>query len=158
MELWLWELLTLIASVGCGLVAGIFFAFSNFVMPALGRVRPEAGLAAMQTINLTVLNPLFFLVFGGSGVLSLVLGWYGLWGAQVVSPWLVTGSLVYLVGCFLVTGLGNVPLNEALARLDADSPGAVEPWRRFVARWSLWNHVRTVAALGACVGFLVGRP
>jgi len=156
MELKLWELLTLIASVACGLVAGVFFAFSNFVMPALARIRPEAGLAAMQNINRTVLNPLFFLVFGGAGVLSLILGWYGLWGVPGGAPWLVTGSLVYLAGCFLVTGLGNVPLNEALARLDAASPGSAEPWRRFVARWSLWNHVRTVAALGACVGFLVG--
>lgn len=155
MELRFWDVFTNIASVACALVAGVFFAFSNFVMPALGRVRPAAGLAAMQAINRTVLNPLFFAVFGGAAVLSLVLGWYGLWGVPGGAPWLVAGALAYLVGCFLVTGLGNVPLNEALATLEADHPGSVEPWRRFVARWSLWNHVRTAAALGACVAFLL---
>ena len=45
------HLLTFIAALGSGLVAGIFFAFSNFVMKALARVPPAQGVAAMQSIN-----------------------------------------------------------------------------------------------------------
>ena len=39
--------LTLIAAIGCGLVAGVFFAFSSFVMKALARLQPAQGVAAM---------------------------------------------------------------------------------------------------------------
>jgi uncharacterized membrane protein len=63
-------LLTFVAAVGSGLVAGIFFAFSNFVMKALARVPPAQGIAAMQSINVVVLNRWFFAVFfGDRGVL-----------------------------------------------------------------------------------------
>jgi hypothetical protein len=51
--------LIFIAAIGSGLVAGVFFAFSSFVMPALARIRPEHGIVAMQSINLTVINPGF---------------------------------------------------------------------------------------------------
>ena len=56
-------LLTFVAAVGSGVVAGIFFAFSNFVMKALARVPPAQGIAAMQSINVVVLNRWFFAVF-----------------------------------------------------------------------------------------------
>jgi uncharacterized membrane protein len=51
--------LTLAAALGCALLGGLFFAFSNFVMKALMRIPAPSGIAAMQAINVTVLNPLF---------------------------------------------------------------------------------------------------
>ena len=51
------EILTLAAVLGSGLVAGIFFAFSTFVMRALGQLPENQGIAAMKAINVTVLNP-----------------------------------------------------------------------------------------------------
>lgn len=33
------------AAIGAGLTAGIFYAFSTFVMAALGRIPPEQGIA-----------------------------------------------------------------------------------------------------------------
>jgi len=64
--------LTLLGALGAGLVAGIFFAFSAFVMTALGRLPAPKGIAAMQSINVAVLNPAFFSVFFGTGaVVSL---------------------------------------------------------------------------------------
>lgn len=111
--------LTLSAALSCGLVAGIFFAFSNFVMGALVRIQPSAGIAAMQAINVTVLNPVFFLFFLGAAVLSLVLVCFAIFRWQhPASAWLVTGGVLYLAGSFLVTVAGNVPLNEALASID----------------------------------------
>ncbi len=50
-------ILTFVAALGCGLVAGVFFAFSTFVMKALGRVPSAAGISVMQSINATVLTP-----------------------------------------------------------------------------------------------------
>ena len=65
--------LTLAAALGAGLVAGIFFAFSAFIMAALKRLPPEGGISAMQSINVAVLNPVFFLVFFGTAVAALIL-------------------------------------------------------------------------------------
>ena len=68
----LFYLLTFVAALS-GLVAGIFFAFSNFVMKALARVSPGQGIAAMQSINVVVLNRWFFAVFLGTAGCCLVL-------------------------------------------------------------------------------------
>ena len=45
--------------LGCGLVAGIFFAFSTFVIGSGPAVAGQA-IAAMQAINAAVLNRWFF--------------------------------------------------------------------------------------------------
>ena len=134
--------LTLGAALGCALVGGIFFAFSNFVMRALFRVPPPAGIAAMQAINVTVLNPLFLALFFGAGALCLLLDFY-----SFQAPLRLAGALLYLVGTIGVTLAFNVPRNNALARLDP--AGSVSDWRRYVQEWTWWNHVRTLAAVAA---------
>lgn len=68
------SILTFVAALGSGLVGGISFAFSSFIMKALARVAPGQGIAAMQSINLTVVNIWFFAVFFGTGACCLVLG------------------------------------------------------------------------------------
>jgi hypothetical protein len=60
------------AVIGAGLNAGLFFIFSVCIMGALARLPAEQGIAAMQAINVVILNPLFLLVFMGTAVLSLV--------------------------------------------------------------------------------------
>lgn len=104
--------LTLLAALGCGLVAGVFFAFSPFVMRALARLGAEQGIAAMQSINSAVLRSSFLAVFPGTA-------------ACVRDGYFIAGSLLYLVGTFGVTIGLNVPLNEELAGVDgASEPGA----------------------------------
>jgi len=66
--------LTLGAALGSGLIAGVFFAFSTFVMPALARLAPAQGVAAMQAINVAVLNRWFLGVFVGTAAACLLLG------------------------------------------------------------------------------------
>jgi uncharacterized membrane protein len=148
--------LTLAAALSTGLVAGIFFAFSNFVMAALQRVQPSTGIASMQAINVTVLNPLFFLFFLGAALLSLVLCAFALLRWQhSSSAWLLAGGVLYVAGSLLVTAAGNVPLNEKLAKLDPSSPESVSLWREYVSKWVVWNHVRTIASLLAATAFSV---
>ena len=67
-------LLTLIAALGSGLMAGLFFAFSSFIMTALAKLPPEQGIAAMNSINVTILNATFGLAFFGTALLCLGLG------------------------------------------------------------------------------------
>lgn len=148
--------LILPAALGSGLVAGIFFAFSAFVMAALARLPASQGIAAMQSINITVINPLFLTVFLGTGVISLALAAASL--AKWDDPgavWLLAGGLLYLVGTVLVTIVFNVPRNNALAAVGPDSPEGAGLWTRYVAGWTAWNHVRTAAALAAAAAFSV---
>ncbi|MGH9147574.1 MAG: DUF1772 domain-containing protein, partial [Vicinamibacterales bacterium] len=67
------SVLTLVGAVGCGLMAGVFFAFSTFVMKALSRIPPAQGIAAMQSINVVAINPWFMTVFLGTAVISAAL-------------------------------------------------------------------------------------
>jgi len=145
------------ALLGSALVAGIFFAFSSFVMKALARLPAVEGMAAMQSINVVVLNPAFLSVFLGTAVVSLGAGGLALagWG-QPSAGYFLGGAILYLVGTVLVTGLGNVPLNDQLAALSATDPGAQDLWAFYVNRWTLWNHLRTVAALAAALLYTLG--
>lgn len=148
--------LTVLAALGAGLVAGIFFAFSNFVMAALGRLRPDEGIRAMQTINVTVLNPWFFTAFFGTAAACAVLIAAALLGqAGSGAGWLISGGLLYLVGSILVTIAGNVPLNNALAAAAPDSAEGAGLWSRYLSVWTAWNHVRTAASLAAAAAFVI---
>ncbi len=145
------------ALLGSALVGGIFFAFSSFVMKALARVPPAEGIAAMQSINVVVLNPSFLGAFIGTAVLSLGAGGLALagWGHPSASFFL-GGAIFYLAGTFFVTGLGNVPLNDQLAAVSATDPGARDVWERYLRRWTTWNHVRTAAAMAAALLYSLG--
>lgn len=151
--------LVIVAILGSGLMAGVFFAFSTFVMQALARLPAAQGIAAMQAINITVINPLFMLGFMGTAVVCGILLVGYLTGLLVSSLWLVAGCLLYLIGTFGVTIVCNVPRNEALAKVDANTTDGASLWKVYVKEWTAWNHVRTGFALlaaGALTMALVG--
>jgi uncharacterized membrane protein len=142
--------LTLAAAVASGLVGGVFFAFSNFVMKALGRLRPSEGAAAMQSINITVINPLFMTALFGTGLLSLVLiGWGFADLDEPYAGWLIAAGVTYLVGIIATTGGYHVPRNNALARVDPASEEGARVWRTYLVEWTRMNHVRTAAGLAS---------
>jgi hypothetical protein len=60
--------LAVATAIGSGLVAGFFLAFSICVMRALGRLPAGQGIAAMQSVNVEVLNPWFITAFYRRGV------------------------------------------------------------------------------------------
>lgn len=145
-----------LAALGSGLMAGLFFVFSTFMMTALARLGAPQGIAAMQSVNVAILNPLFLSVFMGTAVLSLVTGAAALWNWRAAgSGWLLAGSLLYLAGIMVVTMLFNVPLNDALAAVDPASGEGAAAWQRYLDVWVKWNHVRTVAGLGALACFIL---
>ncbi len=143
-------ILTRVFIVVLMLVGGALFAFSAFVMAALARVPAPEGIRAMQQINKTVFTPWFMLPFFGTGVLGV--------GAVVAAlmhtgqPWwpvLLAAGLLSGLGVFVVTAAGNVPLNNRLDRVDADTPEAAELWQRYLRVWTRWNHVRVAASVAA---------
>lgn len=144
--------LPLLLALGAATVGGVFFAFSNFVMGALGRLPPAQGIAAMQQINRVVLNIGFLGLFVGTALLAVVCVAAALLpAARAQPPALTAAALLYLVGCFGVTAAFNVPRNERLAKLDADGADAAAYWPAYRREWQRWNHVRTAAALAAAV-------
>lgn len=147
------EAIAMAAAIGSGLVAGCFFAFSSFIMPALAELRAGEGARAMNAINVTVINPLCFVLFMGTAALCVVLVGWALAGGTASPGLLLGGSMLYLLGCFLVTGLKNVPLNDRLA--EASGQNLVQVWAHYLTRWTAWNHVRTVAAAMACGLFIL---
>jgi uncharacterized membrane protein len=153
-ESWV-QALTAVAALGCGLVGGVFFAFSTFVLRGLPRLPAEAGIAAMRSINITAVRPAFMTALFGTGAICLVLGVGAVtsWG-EPATALLVTGSGLYLGGNVAVTVGANVPLNDDLAAVDPHGDGAAARWEAYVRRWSQWNHVRTVTALLASALFL----
>src|SRR5215469_8527897 len=103
-------------ALGCGLVAGAFFAFSSFVMPALNRLPAPRAVAAMQSINRLAVTPLFMAAMFGTALACLaVAGWagFGLGWHGPAAPWVLAGCIVYLIGAIVVTIAANVPLNNA---------------------------------------------
>lgn len=150
----LFPVLTFLAVLGSGLMAGLFFAFSTSVMAALARLPAGQGAAAMNAINVVIVNPVFLAVFMGAALVCLAIGVGAVinWG-QPGALWLLAGSLLYLVGIMLVTMIFNVPLNDALAAADPASAEGANLWSRYLDEWVMWNHVRTVAGLGSLASF-----
>jgi uncharacterized membrane protein len=148
--------LTFSSALGCGLMAGFFFAFSTCVMNALADLPPAQGIAAMQSINVAVLNRLFFAAFFGTAAGCLLLGMsvLFLWH-EPGAIYRLVGSALYLVGTILVTIVFNVPRNEALAAVETDSADGATRWAQFVSGWTAWNHVRTAAALAAAASLTI---
>jgi uncharacterized membrane protein len=140
--------LTLASALGSGLMAGVFFTFSTFVMKALVRLNPAQGIAAMQSINVTAVGPALMTALFGTGAATTLLLGSALLRKRPGSTYLIAGSGLYLAGAMLVTIACNVPRNDALAAVDPTSPDAQMLWTRFVDGWTAWNHVRTVASLG----------
>lgn len=153
---WLVFALTLASALGSGLMAGVFFAFSTFVMRAFSRLPASQGIAAMQSINVAVINPLFLGVFLGTALACAVAIVRALmrWDEPGAACRLAGGAL-YLAGTFLVTVLCNVPLNDSLAAVTPADPDGPQRWTDYVHRWTAWNHVRAGAALAAAGLFAI---
>ena len=148
--------LTITAALGSAIIGGIMYAFSTFVMRSFAQLVPAQGIEAMQVINRTIINPWFLSVFMGTALISLGLGGNAIWHFQQEDTiYVLAGSLLYLIGVFLVTMIFNVPMNDALEAESASSMEAAELWNSYLSRWTFWNHVRTAAAILGALAFIL---
>lgn len=134
---------TIVAALGCGTVAGVFFAFSAMVMPGLRRTTPAEGVAAMRAINAAVLNPAFLGVFLGTALVSVVAAFGG-------GPWAWAGAALYVLGVVVLTGAYHVPRNNELERR-----ATPDYWARYLREWVPANHVRALVSLAASAAFVL---
>lgn len=144
------------AGLSSALVAGVFQSFSDFVMRSLIAARPAGGIEAMQMINRKVFRSIFLTMFLVMVPASLVLAIYAQVNLAGPAPtWIITGASIYLIGVFLVTMLGNVPMNQRLNTMDPLTEKTVDYWKTYGRVWTRWNHVRTLGSLAASVCFLI---
>jgi uncharacterized membrane protein len=148
--------LTLFAALGCGVVAGVFFAFSAFVMRALAGMPALQGIAVMQAINVAAVTAAFMVALLGTAlacgvlVVSSLLAW-----GEPFAAYLLAGGAFYLVGTIGPTVVYHVPRNEALATVEPRGAGAEDHWSRYLRGWTAWNHLRFAAALAASAALVI---
>ena len=135
--------MTTAALLGCALNGGVFFAFSSFVMAALRRLPPADGIAAMQSINVKAVTPVFMAALFGTAAVCVALA------IAEPSALVLAAAATYLLGVIGVTMAYNVPRNNALDELDPVAPGAPAAWERLAREWTAANHVRAAAGMVA---------
>jgi uncharacterized membrane protein len=147
---------TLLAALGCGLMAGLFFAFSVSVMKALARLPSAEGIAVMQSINVAIINPVFLAAFFGTAAACVSVMIASLLRRHDPGAlYLLIGGALYLVGTFLVTFVFNVPKNNALASVRPANAESASLWTDYLSKWTAWNHLRAAAALAAAASLTI---
>ena len=147
--------LAVVAAIGAGLSAGVFFTFSTFVMRALTRMPDTKGMVAMQAINREAPTAPFMSVFLGTGAVSVtttivaIAEWSDPW-----APYLLVGSALYLAAIVLTVAY-HVPRNDALDHIDAAAPEAEASWRHYASVWIAGNHVRTLLCAASALAFVL---
>ncbi len=142
------------ATVTMGIMAGVFGLYSHTVMPGLRRADDRTFVGAFQALDRAIINPWFMLggflgalVFTAASVVLLL----GPGGPALI--WTIAALVLYLL-VVVITGAVNVPMNNALkAAGDPDEIADLAGVRaRFdEAKWSRWNHVRTVVTTVALI-------
>ncbi len=140
-----------IAALGAGLMAGVYFAFSAFIMRSFDRLGAVAASDAMNAINDVILRSGFMILFWVSTGLYAALALVALFDASTAGRgWLIAAGLLYVIGMFVCTVAFNVPLNNRLAAAAADDQAKLEAWPHYLQRWTRWNHLRALCSLASC--------
>ena len=144
-------------AIGCGLIAGFFLTFSDFLMRALSLSKPSAGIEVMQIINVEVWKSVFIVLLWGFVAITACLGIYAFFNLSGPAlPYILAGSSSYIIGVLGVSYLFNIPMNDRLAALDFNTPAATTYWREtYLPRWTFWNYLRAMAAGGTAICFLI---
>lgn len=134
-----------------GLMAGVYFSFSVFIMKSFTLLPALEAASAMNKINDVIVNTLFLPVFFGSTL------WYAGLAVWSIADWqgqesvlVIAASAAYIVGMFVVTALGNVPLNNALKAAASNDKQLVTVWQKYRVSWTRLNHVRMLSCIAAC--------
>jgi uncharacterized membrane protein len=151
-----WRLVALVTAAASGLMGGVLFAFSTFVMPALRRLSPHGAVTTMQAINMTAPRALAVpLVVSGVGSVAVAI-WAVAGSSRGAGVAVVVAGAVAGAGAFLVTVGYHVPRNDRLARVDPGSRAVDSAWAAYHPGWVAMNHVRTALSLASAGLVLAG--
>jgi len=137
------EIVIVAARTTNGLLAGVYFCFAVAIMPALHRLPDDVYVRVFTQIDDVIVNPFFMIAFLGAPLTALlVLKWDH--GPLAIAA--AGAALIALV----VTVVGNIPLNNALA--DGGSRAAFE------TPWLIWHGIRTAAGESSLTRQTIGDP
>jgi len=142
------------AGLASALVAGVFQAFSDFVMKALAAA--PGGAEAMQEINRKVFRSVFLITL--LGLFPVLSAFAGLSYLMIEGPalmFVMSGAAIYAIFVFAVTMFGNVPMNNRLDCLDPKGPEIAGYWTVYATGWTNWNHLRTLGSAATAACFLL---
>ncbi len=139
-------------ALSSGLIAGVYFAFSGFIMKAFNKLDATQSIIAMNSINETIIRSWFMPLFFGSSIISVILIILSIiyWTERGAELILITGG-TYFIGMFICTVLFNVPLNVSLEKLTPDSTNNKQIWSHYFKTWTSFNHLRIVSSLVTCI-------
>ncbi|TMV10107.1 DUF1772 domain-containing protein [Ruegeria sediminis] len=141
--------MSMLSLLSIGAIFGSFYAWVCSTMWGLDATDPRASITAMQAMNASVRNPVFFPSFFLTPVILMLTEFIAIRQERTRSAALfATGAVVYFIGAFLVTVLINVPMNEALATVavPTDRADAAWIWKDYSALWQVWNTARTLVS------------
>jgi uncharacterized membrane protein len=133
-----------------GLMAGIFFTWSNAVKPGIGKLSDIEYLRALQSMNRVILNNAFKIIFLGAiiAVALVPVFYFNLYPKNIF--WLFVFTLViYWIGVFGVTVSGNIPLNEILDKTNLESITSeeIKTLRKSIeVKWNNFNLIRCISS------------
>lgn len=132
-----------------GAIFGFFYAWVCSTMWGLDTLEPNAAIAAMNAMNISVRNGVFMPAFFGTPVFLLLTAVVAaLAGQRQVALLIGSGGLLYIVGAFVPTAMINVPMNIELEAYASPLPfgEAQTVWDDYSPRWQFWNTARTIVA------------
>jgi len=132
-----------------GAVFGFFYAWVCSTLWGLDITDPNVAIVAMQAMNANVRNWVFAPAFFGTPVVlaaTALVAWVS--AERRAALLFAAGGLLYFVGGMILTITVHVPMNEALALVEAplDAARAQETWQAYSVPWQRWNIVRAVAS------------
>jgi len=148
------NIILLLAGTLTALVTGLFYGYSVSVNGGLHRLNDSEYVKAMQSINAVIQNPLFFVSFIGPAILLPLAAFLQRDTNSMQFALLLTSSVIYIAVSFALTMVGNVPLNERLAKFNASKSSGNEIAQARAGFEKPWNHLhatRTIASIAATV-------
>jgi len=142
-----------------GFMAGIFFTWTNAVTPGIGKLNDLEYLKALQSMNRVILNPLFHIAFIAPILLLITSVFFNYAVTPVaVFRFILTATFIYISGAFLVTILGNIPLNNLLDQSNLETLN-VEDLQKLRTQievpWNQFNLIRTLSSFTAFLFLLI---
>jgi uncharacterized membrane protein len=137
-----------------GLIAGLLFSYSCSVNPGLKSLADNEYIKAMQSINLAIQNPYFFISFMGL-LLVFPVSTYLLYKQQTDSSFylMLSSMIIYFIAVFGITMFCNVPLNEQLAKFPVSSALANDISAMRQTFEKPWNTYHTIRTIGSIISF-----
>ena len=153
MELTINNITLFAAIILTGLSAGLFYAWEFSVIPGTRRIDDHSYIETMQSINRAIINPAFMLIFFGALIFQIAITFQH---RGTTAFWILLGAMfTYLLGTIFVTGLGNVPLNNALEALNLKEL-SVEQLNSHRTHYELqWNRLHKIRTAFAVLSFIL---